>query len=89
MICINCSSVDRKRVGRLEDGIENCSVCGGGMRACAPERLENMLAGWASSRDPKDRGRVQKNAELLRNHGFEAILCLMARGLARKLLRVF
>ena len=84
LICINCSSTDRKRVGRLENGIDDCSVCGGGMRCCAPERLESMLSGWVSSRDPKDRGRVQKNAELIRNHGFEAIMCLMARGVGEE-----
>ena len=54
------------------------------MRCCAPERLESMLSGWVSSRDPKDRGRVQKNAELIRNHGFEAIMCLMARGVGEE-----
>ena len=84
LICINCSSIERKRVGRLENGMDDCSVCGGGMRCCAPERLESMLSGWVSSRDPKDRGRVQKNAELLRNHGFEAIMCLMARGVGEE-----
>ena len=25
LICINCSSTDRKRVGRLENGIDDCS----------------------------------------------------------------
>ena len=84
LICINCSSLERKRVGRLENGMDDCSVCGGTMRCCAPERMENMLSGWVSSHDPKDRGRVQKNAELIRNHGFEAILCLMARGVGEE-----
>ena len=53
------------------------------MRCCGPERMEMML-GWVKSRDPKDRARIQKNAELLNNHGFEAILCLMGRGIGEE-----
>ena len=54
------------------------------MRCCGPERMEKMILGWVKSRDPKDRARIQKNAELLSNHGFESILCLMGRGVGRK-----
>lgn len=63
------------------------------MRCCGPERMEGMILGWVKSRDPKDRARIQKNAELLSNHGFESILCLMGRGVgeetATRILRGF
>ena len=55
------------RVNRLEHGIGDCPVCGGSMRCCGPERMEEMILGWVKSRDPKDRARMQKNAELLNN----------------------
>tara|TARA_B100001250_G_C19433070_1_gene628373 strand:+ start:175 stop:447 length:273 start_codon:yes stop_codon:yes gene_type:complete len=61
------------------------------MRACAPERMESMLLEWIQSKDPKDRARMKKNAELIRTHGHDAVLAMMARGVAEgtatKLLR--
>jgi len=82
LICLNCQDKTRKRVGKMEDRIEPCPRCNGTMRACAPERMEAMLAGWVTSRDPKDRGRMNKNAELIRTHGHDAVLAMMARGVA-------
>jgi len=54
------------------------------MQACAPERMEAMLAEWVDSGDPKVRGKMEKNAELVRTHGFEGVLCLMGRGIAEE-----
>ncbi len=82
LICLNCQDKTRKRVAKMEDRIEPCPRCNGTMRACAPERMEAMLAGWVTSRDPKDRGRMNKNAELIRTHGHDAVLAMMARGVA-------
>ena len=93
LICLNCHGTQRSRVSRLEQDMGSCPVCGGGMRCCGPERMEEMILGWVKSRDPKDRARIQKNAELLSNHGFESILCLMGRGVgeetATRILRGF
>lgn len=93
LVCLNCHNVQRSRVNRLELGVGDCAICGGSMRCCGPERMEEMMLGWVKSRDPKDRARMQKNAELLNNHGFEAILCLMGRGIgeetATRILRGF
>ena len=82
LICLNCKDKTRKRVGRMEDRIEPCPGCNGTMRACAPERMESMLVDWINSSDPKDRGRMKKNAELIRTHGHDAVLAMMARGVA-------
>ncbi|MEC7706417.1 MAG: helicase-related protein, partial [Candidatus Thermoplasmatota archaeon] len=84
LICLNCKSKRRSRVGRMEERLEDCSSCGGRMQACAPERMESMLAEWVSSRDPTIRGKMEKNAELVRNHGVEAVMCLMGRGIAEE-----
>ena len=54
------------------------------MRACAPERMESMLTGWVASDDPKERARMQKNAELIRTHGHDAVLALMGRGVGEE-----
>jgi len=72
------------RVGRMEDRIEPCPTCSGTMRACAPERMESMLAGWVASEDPKERARMKKNAELIRTHGHDAVLALMGRGVGEE-----
>ena len=91
LICLNCGDKSRIRVGRMEDRIEPCPSCNGTMRACAPERMESMLLEWIQSKDPKDRARMKKNAELIRTHGHDAVLAMMARGVAEgtatKLLR--
>ena len=90
LICLNCKGKTRRRVERMSI-IEPCSTCGGTMQACAPERMESMLADWVTSSDPKISGRMQRNAELLRTHGQDAVLCLMGRGVgedtATRLLR--
>ena len=54
------------------------------MLACAPERMEAMLADWVSSRDPTISGKMEMNAEVVRNHGVEAVICLMGRGIAEE-----
>ncbi|MDP6885364.1 MAG: DEAD/DEAH box helicase [Candidatus Thalassarchaeaceae archaeon] len=84
LICLNCQDKTRKRVGRMEDRIEPCPKCSGTMRACAPERMESMLAGWVASEDPKERARMKKNAELIRTHGHDAVLALMGRGVGEE-----
>ncbi len=84
LICLNCKDKSRSRVGRMDNRIEPCSKCGGRMRACAPERMESMLITWITSNDEKDRGRMQKNAELIQTHGHDAILALMGRGVGEE-----
>ena len=79
LICLNCESKTRRRVERLVQ-ISPCSGCGGTMQACAPERLEKSLLERIRSSDVKIAGRIQRNAELVRTHGQDAILCLMGRG---------
>ena len=84
LICLNCKEKIRSRVGRMEERIEPCAKCNGTMRACAPERMESMLTGWVASDDPKERARMQKNAELIRTHGHDAVLALMGRGVGEE-----
>lgn len=84
LICLNCKSRRRRRVERFGARIEPCSSCNGTMQACAPERMEAMLAEWVDSSDPKIRGKMEKNAELVRTHGLEAVMCLMGRGIAEE-----
>ena len=79
LICLNCESKTRRRVERLVQ-ISPCLGCGGTMQACAPERLEKSLLERIRSSDEKIAGRIQRNAELVRTHGQDAILCLMGRG---------
>ncbi len=83
LICLNCESKTRRRVERLVQ-ISPCSACGGTMQACAPERLEKSLLERIRSSDGKIAGRVQRNAELVRTHGQDAILCLMGRGVGEE-----
>ena len=54
------------------------------MQACSPERMESMLVDWVESRDPKISGKMTKNAELIRTHGKDAIICMMGRGIAEE-----
>ncbi|MFL2971142.1 MAG: DEAD/DEAH box helicase [Candidatus Thalassarchaeaceae archaeon] len=84
LICLNCKEKSRGRVGRMQQRIEPCGKCGGTMRACSPERMESMLTGWVTSDDPKERGRMQKNAELIQTHGHDAVLALMGRGVGEE-----
>ena len=61
------------------------------MLACAREGMQSMLEGWVNSDDEKDQDRMVKNAAVVANRGFEAVLCLMGRGIgeatAQRLLR--
>jgi len=82
LICLNCGSKRRGRVERMKDGIEPCSTCSGRMLACAPERMESMLVDWTNSKERKTAAKMTKNAELVKTHGFEAVMCLMGRGIA-------
>ena len=54
------------------------------MQACSPERMENMLSDWIQSKDPKIYAKMTKNAELIRTHGKDAIICMMGRGIAEE-----
>ena len=83
LICLNCEGKTRRRVARMEQ-ISPCSTCGGTMQACAPERLEKNLLDRIRSSDVKTKGKVQRNAELVRTHGQDAILCLMGRGVGEE-----
>lgn len=61
------------------------------MLACAREGMQSMLEGWVASEDEKDQGRMMKNAAIVQNRGYEAVVCLMGRGVgeatAQRLLR--
>ncbi|MDE0953666.1 MAG: DEAD/DEAH box helicase [Candidatus Poseidoniales archaeon] len=84
LICLNCKNKTRKRVERFPERIESCSTCSGTMQACSPERMESMLIDWVESRDPKVSGKMTKNAELIRTHGKDAVICMMGRGIAEE-----
>ena len=71
-------------MARFAERIEPCSTCSGTMQACAPERMESMLSDWVESKDPKISGKMTKNAELIRTHGKDAIICMMGRGIAEE-----
>ena len=51
------------------------------MLACSPERMQKMLLEWVNSDDEKDQARMMKNASVVQSRGYEAILCLMGRGI--------
>tara|TARA_B100001173_G_scaffold83597_1_gene71462 strand:+ start:22357 stop:25311 length:2955 start_codon:yes stop_codon:yes gene_type:complete len=83
LVCLNCKGKRRKRIERIVS-VEPCSTCGGTMQACAPERMEDSLVERIMSSDQKIAGKVQKNAELVRTHGQDALLCLMGRGVGEE-----
>ena len=93
LCCLKCQSVRRFRVARYEkiSDIGVCLKCKGRMLACAREGLLSMVKDWVSSEDEADRARMIKNAEMVKNRGQEAILCLMGRGIgeatAQRILR--
>jgi ATP-dependent Lhr-like helicase len=84
LICINCHDKTRKRVERMNEKLEPCTLCGGTMLACSPERMEKKLMEMIESRDSKVRGKMIKNAELLKTHGIDAVICLMGRGVGEE-----
>ena len=43
-----------------------------------------MLVEWTNSKDRKTMAKMAKNAELVKTHGFEAVMCLMGRGIAEE-----
>ena len=63
------------------------------MRAVAREGLGDELAKWVTSDEDKVRNRMMRNAEMVKNRGLDAILCLMARGVgedtATRILRAY
>ena len=83
LCCLKCGATRRFRVARYSEisGIKNCLKCKGSMLACAPERMQSMLEGWVGSEDEKDQARMMKNASIVQSRGYEAILCLMGRGI--------
>jgi len=84
MICLRCKSPTRIRVARFETLERTCVVCGATMRAVAREGLSEELKKWVSSDDEKTRNRMMRNAEMVKNRGLDAILCLMARGVGEE-----
>ena len=84
LICLNCKNRTIKRVARFTERVAPCSSCSGTMQACSPERMESMLSDWVESKDPKISGKMTKNAELIRTHGKDAIICMMGRGIAEE-----
>ena len=93
LCCLRCKSIRRFRVERYKEikDINRCTKCSGTMLACAREGMQSMLEGWVASEDEKDRGRMIKNADLVQSRGYEAVVCLMGRGIgeatAQRLLR--
>ncbi len=93
LCCLKCGAVRRFRVARYNEiqDIGSCLKCQGSMMACAREGLLSMLKDWVSSDDDNDRIRMIKNAEMIQNRGYEAVLCLMGRGIgeatAQRILR--
>ncbi|MFL2962835.1 MAG: DEAD/DEAH box helicase [Candidatus Thalassarchaeaceae archaeon] len=84
LVCINCHDKRRKRVERINKILDSCAFCGGTMLACSPERMEKRLIEMIESKDFKIREKVTKNAELIKNHGLDAIICLMGRGVGEE-----
>ena len=93
LCCLKCGAVKRFRVARYNeiDDVKTCLKCKGSMMACAREGMLSMLKDWVSSDDDYDRSRMIKNAEIIQNRGYEAVLCLMGRGIgevtAQRILR--
>jgi len=93
LCCLKCLNVRRFRVARYHEisDIGKCLKCKGKMMACAREGLLSMLKDWVSSDEEPDRNRMIKNAEIVQNRGYEAVLCLMGRGIgeatAQRILR--
>ena len=83
LCCLKCKAVRRFRVARYKemDDAKLCLKCKGRMMACAREGMQKMLEEWVNSTDPKDEGRMMKNATTVANRGYDAILCLMGRGI--------
>lgn len=93
LCCLKCNNVRRFRVARYREisDIGKCLKCNGRMLACAREGMLSMLKQWVASDEESDRSRMMKNAEIVQNRGYEAILCLMGRGIgeatAQRILR--
>ena len=83
LCCLKCKAIRRFRVARYKemDGAKICLKCKGRMMACAREGMQKMLEEWVNSTDPKDEGRMMKNATTVASRGYDAILCLMGRGI--------
>tara|TARA_B110000467_G_scaffold781_1_gene640 strand:- start:11 stop:1042 length:1032 start_codon:yes stop_codon:yes gene_type:complete len=83
LCCLKCKATRRFRVARYKemDDVKQCLKCKGLMMACAREGMQKMLVEWVNSTDPKDEGRMMKNATTVANRGYDAILCLMGRGI--------
>tara|TARA_B000000441_G_scaffold39344_1_gene25701 strand:+ start:100 stop:1560 length:1461 start_codon:yes stop_codon:yes gene_type:complete len=84
MICLRCNTATRVRVARFESVDRVCVVCQATMRAVAREGLSDELKKWVSSDEEKTRNRMMRNAEMVKNRGLDAILCLMARGVGEE-----
>jgi len=78
-ICLRCHSPSRFRVARYPELAQRCS-CGSSMRAVLREGRSNELKEAVKSDEVRTQNRMIRNAELVQNRGFDAILCLMARG---------
>ena len=93
MICLRCKSLTRVRVARFESIDRACVVCQATMRAVAREGLTDELKKWVSADDERTRNRMMRNAEMVKNRGLDAVLCLMARGVgeetATRILRAY
>ena len=83
LCCLRCHTTRRFRVARYHSmtDIAHCISCGGRMLACAREGILSMLEKWVASEDESDQDRMVKNADAVANRGYEAILCLMGRGI--------
>ncbi|MDP6099130.1 MAG: hypothetical protein QF566_03035, partial [Candidatus Thalassarchaeaceae archaeon] len=83
LICLACNSRIRTRVAMYGAKHSHCE-CGGTMLAAAREGLEVRLVEWIASEDTKVQSRMERNAQLVRQRGIEALICLMARGVGEE-----
>tara|TARA_B100001750_G_C15518844_1_gene609686 strand:- start:2467 stop:5103 length:2637 start_codon:yes stop_codon:yes gene_type:complete len=83
LICLACGSRIRTRVAMYGAKHRHCE-CGGTMLAAAREGLEERLSEWVVSEDSTVQLRMERNAQLVRQRGIEALICLMARGVGEE-----
>lgn len=83
LICLACHSRIRTRVAMYGIKHHHCE-CGGTMLAAAREGLEERLSEWVASEDNTVQSRMERNAQLVRQRGIEALICLMARGIGEE-----
>ena len=92
LLCMNCGSGIRHRIGDLPHG-PACSSCGGNMLASIPvgsQDLRDLVKKKLVSgkrltpRERKELGELMTNADLVREYGRTAVMVLSGRGIGPK-----